>query len=139
MFFCLAVRSTLLKSAIAPFSMDSTATLNVNALCAPPFSASAGGIQPTVATWPKPRCVPGGVSPLAPVAAGGADELGAAGGAELGLDVPPEALPLHAASPSASTAPAAHATIDVDFMYLLLILITISGPSHFHDFPLRPW
>jgi hypothetical protein len=59
------------------------------------------------------------------VAAGGADELGAAGevedGAAFGVELedPPE---LQAASPSASTAPAAAAAIDPGFIEYFPVL-----------------
>jgi hypothetical protein len=63
-----------LKPAIVPFSIDSTVTWSLSALCEPGLSEIEGGIQPTVAAWVKPRCVPGGMSRLAPVVTAGADD-----------------------------------------------------------------
>jgi hypothetical protein len=111
----LALSSTLRKSAIEPFWIDSTVTRSLNPNWALVASAD-GGTQATVAAWPKPRCVPGAVRWPAPLgaldplgAAGVADAADAAAGAVLLLDVPPDALPPHAARLSPDIAAKAHA------------------------------
>jgi len=83
-------------------------------------ASADGGTQATVAAWPKPRCAPGAVRRPAPLgdppgaldplgAAGVADAADAAAGAVLPLDVPPDALELHAARLSPDIAAKAHA------------------------------
>src|SRR5207302_918772 len=62
----LALRSTFWKSAIVPFTIDTTVTRSLIPLCVPCPLASAGGTQATVADRPKPRCVPGAVRPPEP-------------------------------------------------------------------------
>jgi hypothetical protein len=117
----LALSSTFRKSAIEPFWIDSTVTWSLNPFWAL-FASADGGTQATVAAWPKPRCVPGAVrrpapldaldppgAPDPPGAAGVADAADAAAGAVLPLDVPPDALPLHAARLSPDIAAKAHA------------------------------